>query len=348
MKLHHLETAVRDGIISREQLEALLALEAREQLQRGEARRGFNVVTIAYWAGAIAVLFALGWFLAARWRQLGPGGVFVVSGLYAVAFAGVGRWLMQQRYRTAASFATFLLVATVPVLAWSVLNVVGWWYEPPNAYLNLTSDSRLMTRWIPVDIATFVAALIALRVVRFSLITAAAAISFWYLVLHLAPAVIGARLVMSTEGWTVLVIGACLLACGGVVLALQRRQPAHENAEDYAFWPFIIGLFALGMATVELWPTHRSVVPHAMLAAALVSVTLSLRIRRREFLVAGAVGFVSYLAWLAFDVFRQTLGFPIVLAGFGLTVILLAVWIQKLTAARPAMSSKAGTADSRP
>ena len=329
MNVRHLEAAVRDGIITREQLEALLALEAREQLQRGEPRRGLNVVTIAYWAGAIAVLFALGWFLAARWRQLGAGGVFVVSALYAAAFVGAARWLIRQRFRTAASFATVLVVATVPVLAWSVINLAGWWYEPPNAYLNLNSDVRLMTRWIPIDIATLVAALIALRLVRFSLLSAGAAISFWYLVLHLAPMVIGKRLVMSTEGWTALVIGACLLTCGGVVLVFQRGQQADEDSEDYAFWPFVIGFFALGMATVELWPSHRSVVPHAMLAAGLVSVALSLRIRRREFLVAGAVGFVGYLAWLAFDVFRQTLGFPIVLAGFGLTVILLAVWVQR-------------------
>jgi hypothetical protein len=34
-------------------------------------------------------------------------------------------------------------------------------------------------------------------------------------------------------------------------------------------------------------------------------------------------------AYLAFDVFRRTLGFSIVLAGFGITIILLTVWLQK-------------------
>jgi predicted membrane protein DUF2157 len=329
IELRYLDDGVRDGIITRAQLDALLARAGSEPHYTLEPRRGFNALTVAYWAGAIAVIFALGWFLAARWQQLGAGGVFTVSVVYAAAFAGASRWLIREQYRTAASFMTFLVVATVPVLAWSVMNLIGVWYEPPNAYLHLATDVRLMTRWIPIDIATIVAALIALRLVQFPLLTAAASLGFWYLVLHIAPLIIGAVPRGEKEGWIILIIGVCLLTGGAVIHVRQSRSPSADAAEDYAFWPFLIGLVAIGMATLELWPQHRSVVPHAMLAASLVSVAVSLRIRRREFLVAGAAGFVGYLAWLAFDVFRKTLGFPIVLAGFGLTVILLAVWFQR-------------------
>src|SRR5580765_7073769 len=73
--IHHLVAGVRDGIITNEQLNSLLARAAAERTDEPEVRRGFNAVTIAYWAGAIAVLFALGWFLLERWIQLGAGGV---------------------------------------------------------------------------------------------------------------------------------------------------------------------------------------------------------------------------------------------------------------------------------
>ena len=328
--LHHLVAGVRDGIITNAQLNALLARAAAERTDEPEVRRGFNAVTIAYWAGAIAVLFALGWFLLERWIQLGAGGVLAVSAAYGIAFASASRWLRRRGYQTAASFASVLVVATVPVLTWSVLKMLGLWYESSTLYATKSApDARASTRWIPVDIATLIAALIALRIVRFPLLIAAASVAFWYLLLHLVPLAFGAQSAIANEGWTVLFVGVCLLACGAIIHARQASRASTGRGEDYALWPFVVGLAAMMLATMELWAKHHSIVPHAMLAAAVLSVAVSLRIRRREFLVAGAIGFVGYLGWLAFDVFRRTLGFPIVLAGFGLGVILLAVWVQR-------------------
>ena len=328
--LHHLVAGVRDGVITNDQLNALLARAEADQAPEPEMRREFNVVTVANWAGAIAVLFALGWFLMERWQQLGAGGVLAVSAAYAIAFGGVSRWLMRQGYRTAASFAATLVVATVPVITWSVLRLLGLWYESSTLYATkLTPDARASTRWIPLDVASLLAALILLRRVHFPLLIAAAAIPFWYLALHVVPLAIGAKAAIANAGWTDLVVATCLLTCGFIIHGRQARHAPEDRGEDYALWPFVIGLTAAMFATMSLWPGHRPIVPHAMLAAAVLSVVVSLRIRRREFLVAGAIGFVGYLAWLAFDVFRRTLGFPILLAGFGLAVILLAVWVQR-------------------
>src|SRR5690349_2209755 len=58
-----------------------------------ESRRAFNPVIIAYSGGALLVLFALGWFLADRWRDLGAGGVLAVALIYTGAFAFTAREL---------------------------------------------------------------------------------------------------------------------------------------------------------------------------------------------------------------------------------------------------------------
>jgi hypothetical protein len=55
----------------------------------------------------------------------------------------------------------------------------------------------------------------------------------------------------------------------------------------------------------------------------------SLYLRRRIFLFFGALASVAYLFYLAFDVFRKTLSFPILLASFGLALILLTVLFQR-------------------
>lgn len=73
----------------------------------------------------------------------------------------------------------------------------------------------------------------------------------------------------------------------------------------------------------------KLLVAHATLAIAILLVVAALRLRRREFVAFAALGFLSYLGYLAFDVFRKTVGFPIVLATFGLVVILLTVLAQQ-------------------
>jgi hypothetical protein len=179
-----------------------------------------------------------------------------------------------------------------------------------------------MTRWIPVDVATIVAALVAIRWRRFGILVVPAAIGFWYLMLHVVPLLAGASLSRELEGSTILVVGTTLLAIG---YALDRRP----RSAAYAGWLYMVGLAAMILAGAERWGMYKHVVPHVALALSILAVMLSLALGRRSFLIAGAIGFVSYLAWLAFDVFRRAVSFPIVLAAFGVAIILAAVWVQR-------------------
>src|SRR4051812_32931248 len=106
--MDRLDLGVERGIITAAQREALRALDDDDS--RLEVRRGLNAVTVAYWAGAIAVLTAFGWFLASRWQVLGPAGVLVVALVYAALFAFTARWLGREGFRGAAAIATLLVV----------------------------------------------------------------------------------------------------------------------------------------------------------------------------------------------------------------------------------------------
>jgi hypothetical protein len=108
-------------------------------------------------------------------------------------------------------------------------------------------------------------------------------------------------------------------------VAEQRQRPS----EDYAQWLYAVGLLGLVIGLGDLWSIYRHVTPHAVALLSIGALVLSLYLRRRLFLVFSAACAITYLAYLAFDVFRRTLGFSIVLAGFGLAVILLTVWLQR-------------------
>ncbi|HKO15196.1 MAG TPA: hypothetical protein VJU87_03100 [Gemmatimonadaceae bacterium] len=352
--LDRLRRAVDEGVITQEQLDAIVGHAASgsgygeaptEPLERAtmdaplpiptlrpavpvpDEPRGLSAVSVAYYAGAIAVLFALGWFLAERWKVLGPGGVLAVAASYAALFLVSGRALARRGFHTAAAFTWLLVVGTTPLIAWALLALAGVWYEPSMARPPIVPRDivyRDSIRWLPVDAATLVVAVVALWRTRFALLVLPVAIVVCYLGVHLVPVFFDPMLTPELFSSMLLFIGSLLLLAGD---AVDRWQP--PPVEDYAQWLYIIGLGAATIGVIDLWHAHPQVMPHIVVVLAVLLVVASLYLRRRVFLVFGAAGLIAYLSYLAFDVFRRQLGFPIVLASFGLALILLTVWFQR-------------------
>jgi hypothetical protein len=322
-----LDEAVTRGIITAGQREAILALGVQRasvntitEAAAPEAPRGFNGVTVAYAVGAIAVLFAFGWFLFERWSTLGALGVLLVSAGYAVLFVVAARLLERQGFHTASSIATLLAVAMTPVLTWAVLALTGLWHERPPG--GTWPDSGEATRWLPIELATIVVASVVIWRARIGLLTLPIAVAAGFGALHLLRLFVEPSIAFRVERWMALFVGSVLLLVG---YAADQRS----GREDYAQWFYVVGLLAVALGLAELWAGMRSAAPHIIALLSVGAVVVSLYLRRRAFLVFGAAGAISYLAYLAFDVFRRTLGFSIVLAGFGITVIALTVWLQR-------------------
>ncbi|MHB1861958.1 MAG: hypothetical protein ACYCVL_03220 [Gemmatimonadaceae bacterium] len=325
--LDQLRQAVARGIISAEQLDALLAARpaAPGRHAAAEAPRELNAVTIAYYVGAAAVVFAFGWFLVDRWQALGAAGVLAIAVTYAAIFAFTARFLGRLGFRTASALAALLTVMMAPVATWSLLQLAGLWYEP-GALAGPTYGMRVdvleTLRWIPVELATALAALVAIRRVRFAVLALPVAAVVPLVAGHLVPLVLDPDIAREMTAWMLLVSGAALIALG---YATDRRQ---RGDEDYAGWVYLAGLVALAIGVLSAW-SYAGAIRHALPAAALALFALSLYLRRPMFLIFGAIGVVGYLAYLAFNVFRNALSFPVVLATFGVCVILLTVWLQR-------------------
>jgi hypothetical protein len=333
-----LRDALGRGVISQEQHDLLLAMAAEpvayEEAPR-EAPRGFNAVTLAYAVGAAAVLFAFGWFLIDRWRELGPGGVLAVALVYAAIFALTAVALTRQGFATAAGVATVLAVEMAPLVTWALMRLVGLWPSGPRPPLCDVMPVALACdgKWMVVELASIVAALVALRWVRFGELTAPIAVALVFLCYHLAEAVAGAPLRQRALGWAVVAGASAVLT---LAYAVDRRR--YEGGEDYAFWLYAGGLAALFGGMVNVWgaePMTRHALPFVGAAALALAVLL----RRRTFLLFGGATIVWYLGYLAFDVFRRTLAFPVLLAGVGLAVILGTVQLQR---AYPRLTRRAG------
>lgn len=340
ISLSTLEHAVGSGVITREQLDLIVALAPPESFrapragggpaepdQATEARRGMNAVTIAYWAGAIAVLFAFGWFLVDRWKVLGAGAVLLIAAVYAVIFLVSARVLAQHAFAQASALALLLFIAMVPIVTWAVLSLTGYWDLVPalrlNPFMQGVAYPWDTVRWLPIDLTTLLAALAAARRTRDSLLGLPIAVSSWFAFAHAMPVVIDPDLLVGLASYLILVGAVGYLAIG------YALESSSREGDDFAFWFYLVGLIALFAALGGIWRDAPGIVAHAALVMAVLLATAGLYLRRVLFVGFASIGLIVYLGYLAFDVFQKAVGFPVVLATFGTVIILLAVWAQR-------------------
>ncbi len=325
-----LDEALMRGVITTEQRERIERLSITRTPGRTEeliawARevpRGFNAITVAYAVGALAVVFALGWFLADRWVLLGPGGVLAASLLYMAVFGAAARVFTRERFPTAHGMAMILVVLTVPLVAWSMLRVAGIWGEA-SAVCSWNDrpfwDCR--SRVVVLAAATVVSVLLSMRRLRFGPImipgAVALAVLLSQLALEVGRAPNGAQLI----GWPMVFTASVLV---GLAYEMDRRR----SREDYARWLHIAAAVCAAIALTDLFNTE-AVSRHLLLPTAIVAMGASLLLHRIVWLVLGLGSLFAYLTWLATSVFRQAVAFPVILAMVGITLMLLTVWVQR-------------------
>lgn len=327
-----LDAAVSLGIISAEQAEQIRALAPPRATHAASqvAARPIGASVLAYALGAITVLVAMGWFLADRWEYLGAGGVLAVVTVYGMLFTLVASRMRREGFVLAEGIAALLTVALVPLAVIAVNEIVLWLPQAPSS----ACTARALTGhtdfdfWkcrgleLTIELATLAATIVAWRITRFSpfaLVVGSIALRFVFLV---AAAVFGGRDGVAAMGW-LWMIGASLSAA--VAYRLDREPPGDH---DVALWVHLLAAFASAVASSMLLNQFDGL-RHLLLGAAFVAFAFSLRMRRGIWTLLGLGWFVSYLGWLAVEVFRDTPVFPIVLAALGIGVIVATVWVQR-------------------
>jgi hypothetical protein len=297
-----------------------------------ERRKGFNLVTVAYYFGAMLMISACAWFLGDKWNELGSPGILGTVVAYMMIAAGLGWWLRNKGYIIGGSLLITVAICLVPLLTYTIEDILGLWpAEHPGAYENYYP--WINGSWIVMELATIAAAAIALCYVRFAFLTAPIAFSFWFLSMDLAALISrDANLTWETREWISVIVGLCILLVG---YGLEKflHKPGEPRSEDFAFWCYLFGMLAFwgGLTSMDSGSEIMRVL-YALLNVGFI--LLAVKLRRSTFLVFGAIGVYAYLGHLAYRVFQNSFFFPFVLALLGLSLILLTVWMQRRVLAR--------------
>lgn len=277
----------------------------------------FEMSHLLYYGGAAIMLFALTIGLLQFVGNIGGAGIATITGLYGVGFACAGAYLWQRPdLKTVGGIFAALAVAMVP------LTVLG-----------IEHASGMFDRWdriagfrqhVPMEIATIAASLIALRYIRFGLLTAPLALASYFLMMDIAWVTIdpAARI----ESYLTMLFGAVLMA--GAFFADMRTR---HSEYDFGFWGYLFGgtAFWLGLNWLTWWTTGGEATQLIYLGVNAALLVVSVLVSRGLLTAYGTLGVAAYLFHLTWEVFQNSQAFPFALAAVGLGMIVVGIAYTK-------------------
>ncbi len=296
-----------------------------EQIQAGpERRKGLNLISIAYYFGGFMILLAYTIFMGLQWETLGLDGQLFVSFSTIAGLWAIGYLLRWNGFRTAGGLLIFAGTGIMPLLVYTVQRAVGLWPDDSRYGYAYRDFYRIVAQtWVLLELVSITAAVIVIWRVRFTLLSLLIAFWTWFLSMDIT------RWITHSNSWTwsdreqiiSTLIGVGILALG---VFLQRR-----TKQDYSLWFYLFGHLIILSHLSALTLEKEGLLGLVYCLVYLSFVIASVWLQRRVFLVFGAIGFYSYLSYLAFQIFDGALGFVFALGSMGLLIVLTAVGYQK-------------------
>lgn len=313
-----LERAASAGLVEAERVEALWAFLAQGRAQPEEARFSFGH-TLYYFGGLLAIS-AMSLFMTLSWDVLGPWGIAVLAVLYATVAWVAAEMLARRGFAIPAGILAALAVFLVPLATWSAQHALGLWPEVDGALSGTRFNQYhkwIDARWLTLELATLLAGGLALWRLRLPFLVMPVALTLWYMSMDLA------RWPAGTDPWDLdharhvsLVFGLFMCGVGGILDALRARR----GGPDFATWLYVFGAVAAwGALTASDSGSEAARLGYALFNGVLV--LFGAVIGRRIFTILGAVGVALYLGHLSFELFRDSLLFPLALSAIGLAMV---------------------------
>jgi hypothetical protein len=310
-----LEEAAARQIISVDQAGALW----KHLEERHPARARFTGLNVAYYFGALVVISAMGWLMTLGFQALGPWAVFFIALLYALVFVRAGARLWSD-LPVPGGLLYAMAVCMTPLAIWGLERGTGFWpAADPGDYREFFPYIR--SSWIWMEAGTVLAALFALRKVKFSFLVAPAAVALWFMSMDFAAYLSG------HSSWDFSLARNVSLVFGLVMLFVAYLADKRTEV-DLSFWLYLFGMTAFwgALSSMDSGSELRRLL-YCLLN--LFFIVVSVALRRRVFLVFGALGVNAYLVSLAWRVFQNSVFFPFALTALGLSVIWVAVKYQR-------------------
>lgn len=275
-----------------------------------------DLVHLAYYGGAAIVLLAMTLFMGLVTVNYQASGIVATSLVYGAAFIALGSHLYFRKGLEVPGGLMFTLaVAITPVFLFGVMNLSG-------ASLMNSSEALVL------EVATVVAAVVALTFVRFPFLTMPLFTALWLMSITITNMVENGS---SAWFWgnsqlIVSMLFGVLMTIGSV--AIDKR-----TEKDFAFWGYLFGVTSFWLS-LTFFDKGGQLGMLVYFGVNIMLLLASVVLQRRIFLAAGGLGATGYLMYLSYDIFKDSMmAFAVVLSLIGVGVIFLGIQYHKNKAA---------------
>lgn len=311
-----LARAVSAGVLHPGQDQALLAFLR----QQPESRASFQLAHVAFYFGALLIMGAMGWLLTEAWMRIGDGALLAIALLYIAGITLFALSLQRRNQPVAAGVLAAVAVSIVPLAVFAIERLAGWWPLDDAQGVYHQYYTYVQGGWLAMEAATVLAGLLMLRLIPFPFIVMPIAVALWFMSMDLSEWFHGDLFSWEQRRTVSLWFGLGLLLVFLVIDGRTRR--------DYAFWGYLAGLAAFwGGLTLMDSGSEWGKALYCLINLGLMC--LAVLLRRPVFMVFGAMGVAAYLGYLSYEVFADSLLFPVILTLIGLGVIGLGMLYQK-------------------
>ena len=308
IKSKHLDEAVSEEIISKEQSVALRAfLESRADI--GPT---FNFTNLLYYFGGLIAIGAMIVLMNLGSERFGGWGIFCFAIVYAVVGLILSDFFRKGGHPIPAGICATFVIALVPLAIYGLQVGNGWWPDD-STYQN---HQYIRWHWIYLELGTLVAGVIMLWRFRYPFMMTPIAVTLWYMSMEVAIPLMTEDLDELREfpSFFTMWFGVATIF---VALWVDLRS---RGSADFSFWLYIFGV-------ITFWGGLNSQDFDGELAKFLLfSINIGLILVgailvKNVFVIFGAFGVARYLGYLAGSVFQDSWGYPIALAAIGLLIV---------------------------
>jgi hypothetical protein len=292
--------AVSRKIVSQSQSEKLIKFFGETKFIK---RTGIAIVF-----GAIAFISILGAFGAAIGKTFGSAGLLSISILYAV-IAGFFSWflIVKREKRFAGGISALIAVAMFPFVIAALEQILGLW--PDNIALFQGYHFWAYGSWLMIELTTIGAGCIAVALTRCPFIIIPVLLSLWHFSMDLSSIIARQHYAEDSSSQ----IGSMIFS---IVLLAVSFIADRRTREDYSFWGYLFGCFALiaGISSMELSP---SVQIFGVILFTVIFFTAAFFLERRLLFIMGSFSLFAVVSFFLTKIFTDATVLFFCLSAFG-------------------------------
>lgn len=332
MKLHFsiddLKRAYEAGVLdlaTAERLMTFLAKDARTVVATANtpARIRFDLAHVLWYVGALIIMSAMGLFSTLAFSMMGGAGLMATALIYAGVFIYAGEHLWTRKgLTTPGGLMICVAVSMAALFVYGWQESFGWLTSARKAGSLRDFYIWIKGGWVPMELATIAAALVALTRYRFPFLVFIVALCLWFLSMDVVHWW-GGKNDLDIEAFR-----RVSLWFGLIVLAIAWIVDMRERPVDMAYWLHLFGMliFWAGI-TFKGGGTAFEKTLYGLFSVGLI--LFSVFMDRKVYSLFGAMGLLILLGDLSQRLFKDSILFPFILTGIGLAVIGLGLWYVK-------------------